>query len=608
MNPRRLVILALGIVIAGAFLLPLSASAVNWNDPYALGTGGTKPAVAIDSQGTIHYVWWHPTEHVIQYTRCTEISAGSCTAPVNLPNNGGQSFYPAIAIDTQDRPNVVWESRDAGSYSVYWSRFENGAWAPIRKLSREPYSELPDLAIGTQGVIHVVYQSKQDGKGYVYYVESQDGFASRTSVQLAAHDASEPLATLAEAGILSPDGNQLSSGLYPRVAVDSLDRAHVVWNAPTPYGIYYTFQNATGGFRGALLVNSGQKDQTPDIIVNPQDNAVGIVWGTYDDFNAAFAEYRNGKRDKIFYDVDGGIAQSLWPRLAVDCAGKFHVVFQGKVNVGGNWDIYHRRYDPSNNSLGGRETIANSGSQEQTPAISTTRRGAIVYTNTSGATTYGSTAELNVTCATETTPTPTDTSTGTPTATATPTETTASSPTGSPTASTTPTETSTQPPTETPTATAIPTTTQTPSKTPLPSGREHIRNNDPRIQYAGKWSARDNPDASNNNFKRCDNGKRCRGGSATLEFVGGTRVEWDTAYAETYGLANVYIDDNLVDRVDLCKPRPHSAAPRFRTRSYKLHGGADASHTIRILAKGKHSDCSTHNTSYVAVDGFSIIR
>lgn len=611
MKRSNILFVALGIVIAGALLLPLTTAAATWNAPYNLGDGGTKPSVAIDSQGNLHYVWWDPTAKDIRYSMCTGLDKSSCSAAETLPNNGGDSFYPNIAVDPQDRPNVVWESRDGGSYSVYWSRRASGNWAPIQKISAEPYSELPDIAIGPQGIVHVIYQSKQNSTGFVYYAESADGFQSMTKSELSTHVSDAPIEIAAEAADkgLAPEGTQLSNGLYPRITADSNDRAHVVWNAPSPYGIYYRIQNDTGGFDKSITVSTGHKDQTPDITYSP-NGSVGILWGTYDTFNAAFAEYNNGAPDFKKYDVDGGLEQSLWPRVAADCSGLYHFAFQGKVIATGNWDIFTRTYNASTNKFGKRVTVGNTGSQEQTPAIAAAARGAIVYTNTSSASAMGSTSELGVTCGVVPTNTPTDTDV--PAATATNTATATATNTSVPGA----TATNTATPTNTPTATVTDTPVDVPTDTPtatatatLPSGTEHIPSNDPRIVYNGKWKLFDQKNASDSQYKRCGGNRVCRKNwSAELSFVGGKRIEWETVYAQTYGKAQVIIDGTIFEQVDLCKPNKNSARPKYGVRTYVLFGDETTPHTIKIKALGTHSSCSPYKSKYVSVDGFNIIH
>jgi hypothetical protein len=248
MQVRKALVLALVVLATSAFLLPLIVSAASWSSPFALGGGGSKPAVAIDSDGNQHYVWW-TSKGNIQYSKCSGQGGNNCSSPQNLPTSGA-SYYPSIAIDPQGRPNAVFESKvtDGKGYAVYWTRKQGSSWTNPKRLTTEPYSELPDIAIGPGGVIHVVYQSKQSDTGYVYYTKSNSGFEFEPATEL---DSAQSDAPLAEFGKLAAqgktpeaaEGSQIANGLYPRIAADQNDDAHAVWNLPGPnYGVKYRYQ------------------------------------------------------------------------------------------------------------------------------------------------------------------------------------------------------------------------------------------------------------------------------------------------------------------------------------------------------------------------------
>ncbi|MBI4670251.1 MAG: hypothetical protein HY741_01105 [Chloroflexi bacterium] len=584
MQARKALVMALVVLGTSAFLLPMMVSAANWSTPFALGGGGTKPAVAIDASGNQHYVWW-TSNGGIQYSKCTGQGGKGCSSPKNLPTSGA-SYYPSIAIDPQGRPNVVFESKvgDSAKYAVYWTRLQGSNWTSPKRITREPYSELPDIAIGPGGVIHVIYQSKQNDTGYVYYTQSNGGFEFSAAQEL---DAAQSDAPLAEFGKLAAqgkapeaaEGSQLSNGLYPRIAADENDSAHVVWNAPSPYGIKYRYQSQ-GSFGSTLNVASGQKDQTPDVTVAPNGH-VGIVWGTYDDFNDAFAEYDNGRQENRINDIDDGLAQSLWPKIAADCAGNFHFVFQGSVNNDSAWNIYHRSYDPSTNSLGARETIAKIAASEQTPAVDATNIAAIVYTNTTNGIIDASTANLNIQCTRGATETPTNT----------------------PTITETPTITNTPDPNITPTE------TPTPTATPTVGGAIWVPNTSKDIIYRKTWKKINNNKATDDNYSRCEKNGACEKRAAAKVLVpdGYTRVKWYTAKAKSYGITNVFINDQFAGKVDLCKGSS-SLAPTFFSKTYTIPARTDGQpRSFEIGAPGKHSSCSPYNSNFIVVDGFEIL-
>lgn len=581
MQFRKALAVALVVLGASAFLLPFMVSAASWSSPFALASGDSKPAVAVDDAGTQHYVWWAGGK--VQYSKCTGQGGNGCSSPENLPTKGS-SYYPSIAIDPQGRPNVVFESKtnDANKYSVFWTRKQGNKWVSPKKVSSEPYSELPDIAIGPSGVIHVIYQSKQNGTGYVYYTKSNGGFEFSAPEALENAPSEAPLAEfgeLAEQGKAAEamEGSQISNGLYPRIAADQNDDAHAVWNLPGPgYGIKYRYQ-VSGNWKKAKTAGSGQKDQTPDVAVAP-NGSVGIIWGTYDDFNAAFAEFTNGNKDNSVSDIDGGLEQSLWPKISSDCAGNFHFVFQGSVAADSKWNVYHRAYDPSTNSLGGRETIADLGQSEQTPAVDARSIIAVVYTQTTNGIVDAATANLNLNC---------NGATATPTF--------------------TPSPTNTPDPNITPTVAPTPGDALTLANSAKCASYDGVETD--CIHYRKAWKKYDAAKATDGNYSRCDDGAACPKRAAAKIYLpeGYTQVKWFTAKAKTYGKVNVWINDVLAETLDMCQGSK-GVAPKFVNLQYNIPARNDGQpRTFEIGVPGKHSSCSPYNSNYVTVDGFEIL-
>lgn len=573
---KKVLALAVTILLSTVFLLPLTASAAGWSSPFAIGTGGLKPSVAIDSQGNIHYAWYDNGSNVIQYRQCTGLSANTCDSIENLPAPS-DSYYPSIAIDRNDRPNVVWEAKDPNPhYSVYFSRRGNQGWSNPVKVSSETYSELPDIAIGPNGLIHIIYQSKSlDGtQGFIYYAESSDGVNFGGPLALSQIHVAAPLPTMAEfsKGLTNaPSGQQLAEGFYPRISVNSSDEAFGVWQNPTtPYGVVMRHQTGSG-WSNPVTVGSGHKDETPDISINSSD-IIGIVWTAYDAAQIAFAEYDGNTQDFKQIDVDGGLANSYWPKISADCNGNFHLAYQSGNNS--DWDIYHRSYNPNNNSFGSVDTIAKSGFSEQTPAIDTTSIGAIVYTNSSDSIIDVSTKNLGITCG-------------------------PGGPPNTPTETLTPTLTNTP----NPNATATPTL-------PAACAQAHIPNKSSCITYRNSWIAYSNAGASDGNYERCDNGTRCHKASAAKIIVPDSfaQVQLETARSSTYGKINIWINDIKTDSIDLCNGNDGAAPTFFKTQKYTVPPRTDGTGLPRTfeVGAGRTSPCSPYTANYGVVDGFDL--
>ncbi len=366
-------------------------------------------------------------------------------------------------------------------------------------------------------------------------------------------------------------------GLYPRIAVSSDNLAYLVWNAPSPYGIYYRHQNPGGGWSKTITVGTGGKDQTPDITVDGKGR-VGVVWARGEGFDVSYAQFENDQKTQQSNKVGGKQAWSLWPRISHDCANNFHVVFQGsRADPGHNWNIYYRTFNGAG-SWSVLQKIAAARAQEQVPMIDTSSRGAIIYSDTNNV--FGSVADLGVNCGSEP-PTPTDT----------------------------PTATATTDPNVTPSV------TPTPTNTVEPGSSIWIPNTSNQIAYRKGWKKYNDNNATNKNYHRCETGGICIKGSAAKIIVpdGYSRVEFYTAKAQTYGLARVWINaDNVPDpkpsgKIDLCKGN-NGLLPRFVKFTFQIPPRSDGfPRTFEIGAMGKHTSCSPYNSNFVVVDGFRIL-
>jgi hypothetical protein len=584
MQYKKLLAMVVAALAISGLLLPLTVSAAGWSAPFPLGTGYYKPAVGIGTDGSVHYIWANPTNWVIQYVKCGNLNQNSCGSTETL-SSPGAAYYPTIAMDANNNPNVAFESKDntGNVYSVYYTKRSNGGWSNPSRVSNEPRSEVPDIAIGGDGGINIIYQSKDaSGNGSIYYVRGTSSGQFQTPTLLQQVKSDTPLPTLAEVGLYgenaggkAPTGNNLAAGFYPRIAADKAGNAYAVWQelATTGYGIDFTYQTGGSNWSRIQKIGGNHKDQTPDVAVNA-NNSVGIVWAMYDTAlnSISLAEFDNGVQDFIQLNVDGGLDNSFFPKVAADCQGTFHFVYEGR-NLGNSYDIFHATYNPSNNQIGGRETIANSNYGEETPAIAVTNVAAIVYNNSGAKITDASTNNLNLTC-------------GTPS------------------------------PTNTPTATSTTNPNITPTPTTTPGGQIWVPNTSSSITYKKGWKKYSNSKATDGNYTRCETGGICVRGSGAKIVVpdGYTRVQVYTARALTYGRMNIWINDGVDNNnkpsasFDMCTA---GLTPKFITGAkYTFTVPPRSDHlprTLEIGGSGKHTTCSPYDTSYVSVDGFMIL-
>lgn len=525
--------------MAIALLLTVSVAATTWGEPVVVATDAKRPDVAIDSNGELHLVWADTNNSRIEYRHCATLDA--CDAIQKLPNLDGNATAPALALDSQNRPLVVWEQVKGKRHTIYLSRRDAGGWTPPTAFSNQPISILPDLAIGADDTPHVVYESVRR-KGRAIYHSTQG------SSQL-------PIVRQRVDFEKMPEAEQIANGRNARVDVDSQNHAHVVWNVGArPFGIKYSYQDNTNNFVAPKTIAKRNKDQAPDLSIDRETDWVGVVWETRENDRAAFALIENGAVIFRKKNVEGGFDTVRHPRIAVDCGGKFQIAFQRQKNDRSDWNIYYREFDSSNNTFSNPLRVTDSQRDDAQPALAATTFGALTFMTGRGGTIKVARGELNTLCHGAPTPTPTYTPT-------------------------------------------VPT-----------SGWQHIPNTDSQIVYSNSWKTIAHNKASDGDYARCEKDGKCRSGaSAKLEFAGGTRIEWETAYANPFGKVDVYIDGKPFERIDLCGMNPNSSKPKFAVRTYILSGDASTAHSIEIKFIG-HSRCSDARKDYVAIDGFNILR
>lgn len=537
MHRRFLPLLPLFAALVVTLLLALSASATSWSDPFDVANSAKRPDVAIDSNGEMHFVWVDAKTKTVGYRHCA--GSGTCDEQETLPELDGRAMSAALAVDSENRPTVVWEQKKGKKHSIYLARRSESGWGEATLISDQPVSILPDIAIGSDDVSKVVYESVQKSGRAIYLVTFGETLTSRPQlVDLETVNAPQKVA----------------NGRNVRLAVDAENNPHIVWNlAKRPFGVKYTYMSG-GAFVSPKIVGDMHNDKAPDIAIDPETNRVGIVWETRSNDRAAFILLQDGVEVLRKYNVEGGFDTVRRPRIAADCGGKFHIVFQRAKSNRSDWNVYYRQFEPTSGVLGAVIQLTNSQKDDAMPAFAAGEYGLLGFITGGGGKLSGTRAEIEGLCH------------------------------GAPT----------------PTATLSPT---------VPAfGWEHIPNQDPRIRYTNDWKVIDATNASDGNFARCETDGKCKKDSAAeLTFTGGTRIEWETAYANTYGKVDVFVDGKIFERVDLCDLNKKSAKPKFNVRTYILRGDSLTEHTLRIQFVGD-SNCSDGKKGYVAIDGFNILR
>jgi len=288
------------------------------------------PAIAVDSQSTIHVVWNDgPLPYKEIYYRKSTDGGMTWSALKRLTFTPYNSIAPAIAIDSNDTILVAWFDLSPGNSEIYYKRSTDSGetWSAAQRLTWTQYeSSYASLAIGSDNSVHVVWQDKTPGSYQIFYKNRPHRGGIWGAVK----------------GITYNSGG----ARYPVIASDSSNGIHVVWFDYTPGNseIFYR-KSADGGTTWSpakrLTYTSGGSAE-PAMAIDSNDT-IHVVWEDYTHL------------PEIYYkkSTDGGETWSLAKRItwtfdsyyaaiAVDYSNNLHLVWTDG-NGSENYEIYYEK-------------------------------------------------------------------------------------------------------------------------------------------------------------------------------------------------------------------------------------------------------------------------
>ena len=261
---------------------------------------------------------------------------------------GMENYYqicPSIAVDSQDRLHVVWYGKATGytTYFQIWYNYFDGSWhTPVRistYLGMEDHDQhYVSIAVDSQDRIHVVWAGRTvnypsyDQIWYNYF----DG-SWHTPVRISTYA-----------------GMENRSQIYPSIAVDSLDRLHVVWQYYMSYWqIWYNYYDGVWHSPVRISTYTGMENyhqQYVSIAVDSQDR-IHVVWtgkATAGGDQIWYAYYDGVWHTPIRISTYLGMENygQTYPSIAVDSQDRIHVVWTGRATGYTDYDkVWYAKYD-----------------------------------------------------------------------------------------------------------------------------------------------------------------------------------------------------------------------------------------------------------------------
>ncbi len=359
--------LQLTLLVVGLFLFVQAAQA-DWTPAKRLtwtSGGSYSPAIAVDSSGNLHMVWYDETSGNLEvyYKKSTDAGAAWSTSQ-RLTWNSGNSRLPAIAAGSSANLHVVWCDDTPGNYEIYYKKSTDGGatWSTSQKLTgTSGASYCPVIAVDSSGNLQVVWYDSTPGNNEIYYKKSMDAGATWSPSQRLTWNS--------------------GASWHPVIALDSSGNPHVVWYDDTPGNLDIYYKKSTDGGTtwptSQRLTWTSGASYSPAIAIDSSDN-LHVVW---DDYTPGYPEiyYKKGANEGASWAPSQRLTwtsgSSHAPAIAVEFPGNLHLVWYD--DTPGNPEIYYKKStDGGATWTTGQRLTLTSGSSES-PSISVDSSGNI---------------------------------------------------------------------------------------------------------------------------------------------------------------------------------------------------------------------------------------
>ena len=353
----------------------------------------SKPVTVCDGNGNTWVAWQAGLDGSRDiYISKLPAGAGNFDSAIKVTNNASDQCNPAIALDSNDKPYVIWQDKRNGNWDVYFSTYDGTNWSS-ETMVHDPNDNdqvNPAIAIDEQtpNQVYVVWQDDCAVNQEIYIANSSNGFSTKTVKRITANafNQIEPAITVDSVNTVyvvwtdsrnSANGTDIygasSTSSVPwtnvEVVIDPSNQTspviaaeeagtilHLLWVDDTdPSGsIFYAY--TTDGLQGPLTINSDvvderdYKQKEPAIFVTGStgiDLKVYVCWQDWrnvnttnpDDTDLYFAELSSSLGTNIFVGDGGTNSYQGEPAIGVCKLGFPYLVWTDGRNA--NTDIYY---------------------------------------------------------------------------------------------------------------------------------------------------------------------------------------------------------------------------------------------------------------------------
>lgn len=321
------------------FSLPLDISLSNGES--------SNPQIAVDSRGDINVVWESFDSNAQTSSTFFSRSADGLnfSAPVDLCGAGESCESPEIAIDSNDRINLVWATAACSecTLDVFYSRSKNAGASfssPVNLSNNpNPLVSAPQITAGPGNSLNVVWSKGNSGATEVYYTHSSNGssFSTPTTLSVGSSgDSSFPELALGPARFLNASQQQAgrstlrASRFSQRNLPTQCDAINAAWFNDVAGDIFFSRSVNHGvSFSApeAVSTPTGSSGTQPYMAVDPEGR-ISIVWQDAATDNILFTRSNDGGATfSKPRDVSSSPSFSFSPQIALDLLGNLNVAW-----------------------------------------------------------------------------------------------------------------------------------------------------------------------------------------------------------------------------------------------------------------------------------------
>ncbi len=356
-----------------------------WTQTEVVSTESTDdssmPSMKVDSNGNVHITWYERssyggsgTDDDIFY-KCWNASTNSWTVTEVVSTESNESSLdPSIDTDSKGNVHIAWNDgtnytncgTDDDIFYKCWNA-STTSWTVTEVVSTESVesSQSPSLEVDLASNIHITWD---DGTNYTNCGTDDDIFYKCWNASTTSWTMTEVVSTV------SNDGSY-----YPYIATDSALNVYIVWedrenytNCGTDSDIFYIKRNYSTSIWSVTEVVSTESTSAsvyPKIAIDLFDSA-HIVWMDSTDYLSSGTEpdifYKRWDNQTSSWTVTEVVSaestgQSIFEHLTTDIEGNAHVTWVDGTNIlgsGPEYDIFYKYWDASTNLWTGTRLIS----------------------------------------------------------------------------------------------------------------------------------------------------------------------------------------------------------------------------------------------------------